>query len=217
MEEYYYGININNSNDNIIKDNIIIDNYIGIKLGCYNPKIYTYNNIIENNIIEYNIRDGLYIHNSYNSIISNNTISFNGEDGICIPWYKSSNNLIVNNNISSNNRGGIWFTGDNNIIKSNNIVNHKTGIFFFYSIKNKILHNNIYLNERNANIHVALIGLFFGHMWSNKWEGNYWGKSPILFKMIFGEFHVDEYNDFFKIPLISFDWHPAQEPYDIGI
>jgi hypothetical protein len=44
----------------------------------------------------------------------------------------------------------------------------------------------------------------------NKWNQNYWNQPSILPKIIPGRLGLGG-----RIPFINFDWHPAQEPYDI--
>jgi hypothetical protein len=50
--------------------------------------------------------------------------------------------------------------------------------------------------------------LFFGLF--NTWDRNYWGRPRLLPKPLFGWIGF-----FGLIPFVIFDWHPAQEPYDI--
>ena len=64
----------------------------------------------------------------------------------------------------------------------------------------------------NAEINVAILGLY-RHMWTHKWDGNYWGKRMIFPAIIIGKIY---YLDI-RIPFLSFDLHPASEPYDIGV
>ncbi|HUS99823.1 MAG TPA: helix-turn-helix domain-containing protein [Candidatus Thermoplasmatota archaeon] len=54
----------------------------------------------------------------------------------------------------------------------------------------------------------------------NIWDGNYWSRSRILPQPIFGSFRISgrefSFNDLpIPIDCVNFDWHPAQEPYDI--
>ena len=51
----------------------------------------------------------------------------------------------------------------------------------------------------------------------SRWDGNYWSdyKGKGVFpKMIIGKFSEII---FLSFPVIIFDWHPAKEPYDIGV
>ncbi|MBA7636881.1 hypothetical protein ES703_44509 [subsurface metagenome] len=52
----------------------------------------------------------------------------------------------------------------------------------------------------------------------NKWDNNYWNRPRLLPKVILGSGEiVFKWGIIFFIPfpIIEFDWHPAQEPYDI--
>ena len=202
-----YGIEIISDN-NIIEDNIIVDNCFGIQIGKI-PHIYSYNNIIKNNIIKNNEHIGLSLAFAFNNVISGNFVSSNGDQGILLN-YESSNNLITYNDVSHHGHSGIYINGNNNTIRLNNVINNSMGIWFLYSIKNQVLENNIYNNGKDAEINVAMSALI-RHMWSHRWDGNYWGKPKILPAVIIGRLYV------LRIPLFAFDWRPAQEPYDIGV
>jgi hypothetical protein len=57
------------------------------------------------------------------------------------------------------------------------------------------------------------------------WDQNYWGEPKKISVIIPGSYSIDlfpripiSFNlEHFKLPLIAFDKHPAQEPYDIPI
>jgi hypothetical protein len=80
--------------------------------------------------------------------------------------------------------------------------------------------------ERNNFIHNGFIGNFafnFGKGFENRninntWNENYWGRSRILPKPLFGilTYQRDAQSPLIIIPWIIFDWHPAKEPYNIG-
>ena len=81
----------------------------------------------------------------------------------------------------------------------------------------RIICNNFINNDRDA---------FFDYYHcfpkgsGNIIDKNFWGKSRIFPKLIFGQLCcplkiLD--NPFFNIPWITFDWHPAKEPYDIEV
>jgi hypothetical protein len=74
------------------------------------------------------------------------------------------------------------------------------GIFLYDSPYNKINYNNFYQNIVDASFTSALVG--------NDWNHNYWNRPRILPKPVIGTIY-----GFF--PWINFDWHPANEPYDI--
>jgi len=174
-----------------IKNNLISYNWMwGIQLWGPNTNMTIEGNIIENNFIG--------IHGlgtvKYNIIISKNIINnediFNDEFGITLIGYGC---LISENNIERQNRG-LWLIGLNNTISNNNFIN----------------------NSRHAIIEVNPSDEPSNNK-RNRWIGNYWGRPRILPKPIFGGRRVDILKIPFSIPWLNFDWHPAKEPYDIGV
>ena len=127
--------------------------------------------------------------------------------------FPEPSNICIHNNYISNNGNGTIFHGGiylsdcinrvtikHNIFKSNN----KDGIFLLRSKKNIIIENNFIGNVRGAH--------FRSYCFFNIWDGNYWdgwigfGPHFILGRLFFN-----------TIPWVNFDWHPATEPYDIGV
>jgi parallel beta-helix repeat protein len=90
-------------------------------------------------------------------------------------------------------------------IYENNITdNHELGILIVIAWKTEITRNNFINNVNDAYFFVDLCT----QLLKNSWDNNYWGESRKVFVPIHGTFA-----DIF--PLLAFDWHPAQEPYDI--
>ena len=130
-----------------------------------------------------------------------------------IGCWRSSGNKISGNNIDSNEEFGILIQySDLNIISANNIINNT--ILIISSLLNIISANNIMNNTQDVYF-CGLLSL------QNRWNGNYWDKEYLI-KPILGEFwmpiSVDYWGNikFLRIPLVKFDIHPAQEPYDIS-
>lgn len=214
------------SNSCTIENNIIIFNNEGIDIFRAN------NTLIKANMISNNSQ-GLYIVETKDTVISGNNISFNIHHGINC----GSDNLITLNTISDNGNVGVLIAGDNNTLLQNNIVdNGHFGVDIWNSKKNSILQNNIYDNQRgNARINVDLWMVLLRRPFNHTLNGNYWGRSyqfpkvilgcKYLFlpTLIFSSFinvllHKQPMNYVVVpifIPMIKFDWHPAQKPYDI--
>ena len=196
--------------------NTIICNSISNSMVCIYLKSSN-NNIITGNSISGNNFSGIYLYDSRRNTITDNNIS---DNFFGIHHLKSSNNIIMGNSISNNwegiyfessssnnitsnkftsNRGSITFWGSSsNIIISNDILNSGEGIWLVVlSNKNIIEKNNFIGNKIHAIFYIS---------WRNNWDGNYWdnwiGFGP---KPIFGFLGI------------NFDWHPAQEPYDIEV
>jgi len=160
---------------------------------------------------------------SSNNIIKGNTINDGSNehysDGIEIS-NGCTNNVISNNKISTCLNGIIIneYSCDNEILY-NLIIDCYVGVYINeHSTKNVISNNNLWNNERNA--------MFSDASLDNTWDGNYWDKPRAFLYPIFGYISIRFFwfiiwglliDTFPPSPLIKIDWHPASEPYDIGV
>jgi parallel beta-helix repeat protein len=184
---------------------------------------------------------GILLYISSNTTITNNVISdCSGHgidiDGLWDPYrimnYRNpvpKNNIISHNTILSN-RWGIELNSGpvNTKISDNNITgNHEIGIQIFQASKTEITRNNFIDNSENAYFDVVCV-IRYPKFRQNSWNNNYWGepkKTPVRINgdfyflpfpripidIVFQRFSLTQY----KLSWIAFDWHPAQEPYDI--
>jgi parallel beta-helix repeat protein len=111
-----YGIYMNNSGNNTIKDSNITDFYYGIYLN------YSDNNKIVNTISNSSY-EGIYLYNSDSNNITNTTARSNTDYGIYVSRYSSYNNLDKINAFS-NNYGVYIECSSNNILSNSNIYNN---------------------------------------------------------------------------------------------
>jgi len=165
-------------------------------------------NIIKNN--KNGIQSWCY---SFNNIISENEIT-NNRVGISL--YLSKDNTVFHNNIKNNYFCGLDLEHEgNNSVYLNNFEKNRLAIVCYESEKNIFTQNNFIGNIRN-------IRTPFSVNWKQKLDGNYWGRPrtspyPIIIMRII----LIQLNPFLPIilpfPGIMFDWHPAQEPYDIEV
>jgi len=89
---------------------------------------------------------GIHLGSSSNNIIANNTVSSNNYDGIDL--YYCSNNIIANNTASNNDDGIHLGSSSNNIITNNTASsNNEDGIYLAYSSKNTIANNTVSDND----------------------------------------------------------------------
>lgn len=186
------------------QDNIEVPSDVGqlIAINC--------NNLAVRNASLNNVDNaGIILAYCSQCIIENSTFSENGE-----AWIFCSDHNIIQFNTMFHNLHGICldYGSKYNIIKSNNISNNQlSGVMLeYYSNKNIIIKNNFIKNEFNG---------YPQQSFKNKWNENYWHDwmglqysflrlSP---KIILGQL----VEGILLIPLINFDWHPVQEPYDI--
>ena len=88
--------------------------------------------------------------------------------------------------------------------KNNIQSNIQYGILLHEKAKLNYIHQNNFINNSKHAYFVLL-----SHQ--NRWDSNYWGRSQIYPYPIVGSLGL-------VLPSwINFDWHPAQEPYDIPI
>ena len=201
--------------------------------------IYSHHTTICDNIITNNHATGIDIYSisvSNNNNISYNIISNNGE-GISVDF---SNQIIIGNKITNNLIGiTLWYVSSI-VIKHNDISrNNGYGIQFYWVTNSSIIQNNFFKNKGNAvftrsilgELKVKLNDSYYTPWKKNIWDGNYWNRPRILPKPIFGSIRITSmqlwssgyfplfgiWTNEIPIPIdcVNFDWHPAQEPYDI--
>jgi parallel beta-helix repeat protein len=132
-------------------------------------RIYSVHNVINDNNINSNNMDGIYLYFSSENIISNNSIRSNGDDAVAL--YESNNNTISNNIISFNDGNGIiiYYPSNNNYIFGNTIRSNNADGVHINSSDNYVYHNNFIHNLRDG----------YGEV-NNTWDndffsgGNYW-------------------------------------------
>jgi parallel beta-helix repeat protein len=220
------GVSISGYTNEILSSNIIISNCTIFKNYIKGISLTGVENvIIENNEIFDSICSGsphphsigIYLNVIINVMVVNNKIYNNSCFGIFIPKYKSdeiySNVVIQYNNISNNGGVGFYNSGiflqrvtGSTIIEKNLISSNSLGIDIFYSTGSKIFDNTFVDNVKHASFK------YNSKFHFNNWNGNYWGRPRLLPKIIFGVIDRD-----FLIPWFNIDWHPAKEPYNIGV
>ncbi len=186
---------------------------MGISLE-YPTNVSLFDNIIQNHTF------GIFCNIGFDINISNNII-INNFIGILSMGFNSS---IQNNKINQNTIGLYLLYNVNVEILRNQIGKNNIGILVTYlSLLNKIQYNNIYnnkivglylrgksnLNQINYNNFIKnTISASFKGCIMNDWSNNFWKRSRLLPKPIFGRQRR-------FIPWVNFDWNPAKEPYDI--
>ncbi len=204
---------------NITANNVIVTGFTvqncGVEWHDADIKIHSDYNTISDNIIRnahelpWSLSCGIMLFFANYNLIERNTIIGNSEYGIHL---ENSTHTNITRNLITKNRCGIfaWILRNSffdfqakithHIISFNNISNNLvTGLYLHENWVNEIICNN-FINNGEA-VYVDILG-------PNTFDGNYWGKPRLLPKMIMlGGW----------IPSLKVDWHPAQEPYDIGV
>ncbi len=145
---------------------------------------------------------GMLISDTESSRISHNTF-LNCHNGLYLGII--GNVTISWNSIEGNGNGSgiecFLSTLFRNYFIRNSISNNVNGMYLAVTSLTVIKENNFIGNQQPA---------FFISSFFNIWDLNYWGKSSYFPKLIPGRFGLRGI-----IPIVNFDWHPAQEPYDI--
>jgi parallel beta-helix repeat protein len=204
------------SNKNKIMDNILLHNEYGIaNTKNFNSFPINWDNTITNNQIIHNHGAGIFFVNVLNVTISRNIISENDE-GIMLTGAINTN---ISFNIISQNGGGVLLVYSyNTVIYRNNISYNNAGIATLINSADKILQNNFIGNKIFNSVSSQR---FLTNIWyimylkfilnvpirRNVWNGNYWNRPRVLPYIIPGWF----------VLRFWVDWHPAKEPYDIGV
>jgi parallel beta-helix repeat protein len=180
---------------------IISNNTLKNTNSCFIYVKSSNNKIINNSISHSLTRQGICLRNpSHDNIVRGNRIS-DCETGI-LTW-GSGNNLIEGNVVQNCISFGLDIGNDDNVIRYNTIENNTIGIQLM-SVRTTVSNNNFINNEK---YHATAYNSRFSWLISNKWIGNYWDRGRILPYPILSQFFI--------FPWVLFDWHPAQEPYDI--
>jgi parallel beta-helix repeat protein len=239
VQDNYEGVWTKGGNNTTVSNNIIKKN---LKSALW---IDGKNNVIDNNSIMDNGRAGIVFLDCNDSLISNNSISSSASNGIYLG--RSHHNRICDNVITKCKAGifivgtsynvvsrniitdtttydGITLGGSYNVVSENTLINNTmSGIRVSNSSFNTIK-KNIVKDSKSFGIWIKIkssdnvisqntfinnpVHAFFTLCGKSTWDGNYWGRR-VLPKPIFGIRLL--------LPRIEFDWHPAREPYDIGV
>ncbi len=214
----------------VVQDNTMAGGLYGI--GCENSSNY---NTISHNHVSACDMEGIYTYRySHHNEIKENTVSNNGIVGIGIS-NSSWKNHVEHNVVTNNDLGiGIDTSSHFNTINGNSIVENNVGVVIKeFSQCNRICRNNIEKNGYGVKINLGFgypttlnmvdtnnfinntHQVMFRQSFFTLWYGNYWDDwhEPRP-RPIYGDIRMALFNGRI-IPWVQFDWHPAQEPYEI--
>jgi parallel beta-helix repeat protein len=137
INDFYFGISLDNCSNNHVTGNIIEENNYGIVLSNCSNNIISENNIIANghsidlgnssntvvtgNIVDENVY-GIQVSKGSNNVISENKVTANMLFGILLDL--SSNNSVNENNLTHNNVGIELNSSPNNVLSDNSMDNN---------------------------------------------------------------------------------------------
>ncbi len=201
------------SSKNYIHDCKIYNNIRGIQLqaGIDNEKPYPRDNIISNNLFVNNTNIGLIVYSNINCSIIANIAVDNILQGICV--FDGRFNVVKGNIIKNNPHGLEIFSSFNKI--TDNLIQNSSwrGIDITRGNINIIMRNNFIDNGPNNYEHAN-----FYECWWQYWSDNYWSPRRFQPSNSTKPVMINSVGPFFVFPpRVNFDWHPAKEPYDIGV
>lgn len=161
------------------------------------------NNITD--IISDNNQNGIWLNYSSNNEIFKNEILNNVRYGISL--YYARKNIISGNKILYKCHTGLAISGKDNEIYRNEISNPQYIGLSVVDYPNSIYENNFINNKINARNRINLSSDS-----KNIFDRNYWDR-PRIFPYPILSWLENELN--LPIPWLTFDWHPALEPYEI--
>ena len=182
---------------------------------------------ISNNIITDNDW-GFHNEVCENCVLYNNIITGNHEIGV--HEYGDLGTTIIEKNVITDNPVGemVGWTDKPTIINNNHFEGNDNAIKISLQGSCTVTKNNFIDNIIDNHIIDGpyLIGSIASRF-KNRWDGNYWDKwqrpapKPIIGLFLRAILIPLPGAHFFPIPLgiypyIRFDWHPAQQPYDVG-
>jgi len=156
-----YGINIDESSNNLVSGNNAYNNVRGFNI--YNS---TDNEITSNSAYD-NTEYGINVNTGPNNLISGNS-AYNNDRGLCLE--DSDGNDMLNNRAYGNDEDGILIHySDNNNIIGNSVYQNHDGIYLDHSNNNNISENTI---NDNTNIGIWLYYSNYNTITGNTFTGN---------------------------------------------
>jgi parallel beta-helix repeat protein len=207
--------------------NIIINNYIekNSECGLYNDisssdNIISNNSFLKNGILNFDPNHNQFYNNTVNGrpfILLKTSTGTEIENAGQIILVDCNHIIIKNQNLYQATCGLMLYNTNDCTISKNNFSYNNVGVYLSYSTRNNFIENNFIQNERDVSFIINYLEIH-----NNRWERNYFNKKiSFLPKIIRGtvetryKFHFGgQESPIYRIGF-NFDWHPAQEPYDI--
>ena len=177
-------------------------------------------NCLMKNLHISNVDYGIQLGFSSKNTISNNQFINTTETAINLQFHSHKNKIFNNYIFNSNNCGVIVSKSLFNNFSLNNFSNNKIGVRLDSSFCNRFLSNNFINNLQTHATFVADGPVRSHNTWKyNYWDGRIWNGPKVILGCINTHMtYMNPFGDIYNIYLtsINVDWHPAQEPYDIG-
>jgi parallel beta-helix repeat protein len=127
-------------------------------------------------------------------------------------------NVTIKDNriIDSAQAMGIW-DSCNMSIEGNQIKQNTRGLLLFWCSLTSVTKNTFQDNEETVTYRCVLFPFSGLEYKIPQFDKNFWDKPRVSPYPIIGRWTFFKLNFFFKFPWVTYDLHPAQEPYDIPV
>jgi len=179
---------------------------------------------ITDTIIRQN-NNGIEVYGLRNKIHNNTIVNNTGDNGFGLmitDWSidPTKDNIVIHNQFLEN-KIGILVSGErctDNRFSNNLFKDNRVGIEADDCFNNNYLRNSFITNTNHFQFYGTFPLFLLNFRGQNVWDENYWDNWPFLMPKPIQAFRVIWWPPFFvlPIPMLRFDWHPAQEPFDIG-
>ena len=125
------------------------------------------------------------------------------------------NVTIKDNRIIDSAQAMVIENSRNMSIEGNQIQRNTHGLLLFYCSLTSVTKNTFQDNEQTATYRWAFFPFSGLEYKIPQFDKNFWDKPQVSAYPIIGRWTFFKVNFFFKFPWVTYDLHPAQEPYDI--
>lgn len=174
--------------------------------------------IIDQNHLK-NTTEAIFLLGSRDYSITRNEITNSTSCGLHIAEEVFSGttpeNVTIKDNriIDSTQAMGIW-DSHNMSIEGNQIQRNTRGLVLFWCSSTSVTKNTFQDNEQTATYRCVLFPFSGLEYQIPQFDKNFWDKPQASPYPIIGYWTFFKINFFFKFPWVTYDLHPAQEPYD---
>lgn len=151
-----------------------------------------------------------------NEITNSTTIGLYIKEQIVIYSGITPENITIQDNRITDSTQAMAIENSRNMsIEGNQIQRNTRGLLLFYCSLTSVTKNTFQDNEQTATYRWAFFPLSDLEQKIPQFDKNFWDKPQVSAYPIIGQWTFFKVNFFFKFPWVTYDSHPAQEPYDV--
>jgi parallel beta-helix repeat protein len=208
-----------------ILQNTITDSTIGIVAKVSENSIVSTKNItIKDNRLLRNSNSSIYLQGVTNGLLSGNQIQSSKGYGIYIQdtYFITPKQITIMKNSLLSNRNAIEVVSTLQVlIEQNEITHNDVGLSIDYCTSSYVRNNTFLGNNKTATFRWFWFFSSIADIRDKlpRFDKNFWDQNRTIPQPIIGRWYLLNPFIFPHVDIllwVAFDWHPAQEPYDIG-